>query len=168
MQNYDYHKLNRLREQIASYNIQCEEFDQIDTQISLVNKWVETSEEFYKRYKKLNYDFNFIFKELTSLEVRQEIIELLENYLRKNIIFLENLNEILNKVPQFAKSIQEYHELIDLKQRSEKHMQLYNNLNDTMNPEKMDLENLQKFILETHLLPSQNFNSSLAHSIIFK
>jgi hypothetical protein len=137
-QTYDFQKLFTLREQINKYNIKCEEFNMVDTQITAVQNWKELYDHICQKKDEVLTQ-TFEFQELTSLEVRNTVIESIEQFLRCNPIFMESLTEILNKVPQFAKNSKEYIELYNEYINAEKIM--------TANcPEKMSLEELQVFI----------------------
>ena len=138
-QSFQYEKLSKLREQIIKYNIQCEEFDTIDSQIKSVHNWVLKSKKFLEKFSlRLKSEVLLKFEELVSIESRQKNIDMMENFTKKNVMFYENLMELIEQVPQFARSSEEYTELMKIKTLTE----------EDMNSDLYSLESLSQFKLE--------------------
>jgi hypothetical protein len=140
-QSYDYQKLSNYRDQIQKYNIKCDVFEAIDSQINLVQNWVKSCNIFIENRKKLE---SFRFEKLTSLEVRQRTVEMLEKFSNFNSLFFENLVELLNRVTTFAKFSKEYNELLKIKKDAE------NFMNNNKNVEEINLSELEGLIEKSH------------------
>jgi hypothetical protein len=167
---YDFEKLNSMKKTIAKYNIKCEEFTIIENQMNLVQLWGLQYEAFYVQYKKLEIDFKFSFPKIESIQNRLDIIEMLENFLRKSNVFHENLLELIIKIPHFAKFSKEYQDLMELKYFAENHMELTSFTSSSKSdkelfkfyPNEMDLDELQGFIKISHsLCISRDFFNNL-------
>jgi hypothetical protein len=139
-ETYDFEKLYSLREQIQKYNIDCEEFEMINSQITAVHDWKELYDNIVQK-KRETEKINFEFQDLISLEIRNSVIDSLEQFLRRNQTFMENLAEILSKVPQFAINSKEYLDLYNEYIQAESLMSMNN-------PEAMELDQLQVYINE--------------------
>jgi hypothetical protein len=160
---YDYQKLANLRKQISKYNIKCDEFDVIDNQMNMVQKWMECYEDFINKFNKLGEEFPFDFPKIETLENRQETIEILETYVRRNSTFYEDLAALILQVPQFARKSSEFEKLQEIKTEADSFMQ-YTRFNSNyfsdephdseykINPQFIELDELLKFINKAHLL----------------
>lgn len=160
---YDYNRLANLRKQISKYNIKCDEFDVIDNQMNMVQKWMECYEDFINKFNKLGEEFPFDFPKILNLENRQEIIEILETFVRRNATFYEDLAALILQVPQFARKSSEYDKLQEIKIEAESFMASTrfntNNVTDDQNesgyktiPQFIELDELLIFINKAHLL----------------
>ena len=152
-QSYDYQKLSNYRDQIQKYNIKCDVFLAIDSQINLVQNWIKSCNIFIDNRKKLE---PFKFEKLTSLEIRQKTVDMLEKFSNFNLLFFENLNDLLNKVTTFAKFSKEFNELIKIKKDAE------NFMNNNKNLEEVNLSELENLIEKSHYYSiSKSFFSNL-------
>lgn len=115
----DFTTLYGFLEQINQYNIQCKEFDYILAQINSVQSWIEKAESFFTKYSELN-KLKFNFDNLVSIDCRKANIDLLDQFVKNNTTFKENLAEIMEQVPVFAKNSQQYKQLDEIKNESEK------------------------------------------------
>ena len=109
-ENYqcNYQKLIALRKKMSLYNIKCEVFDLIDRQINLIQKWIDDYQQFKAKLSSVNKDFSIDFKEYDCLEQRQVMIGMLENILEHSKTFYEDLKNLMDKVPHFAKFSKEF------------------------------------------------------------
>ena len=165
-ENYqcNYQKLIALRKKMSLYNIKCEVFDLIDRQINLIQKWIDDYQQFKAKLSSVNKDFSIDFKEFDCLEQRQVMIGMLENFLEHSETFYEDLKNLMDKVPHFAKFSKEYLEFQAIKENAERIMReasIENQITDSnkilnikiRSPFKMSLIEIQNFITEIYIHP---------------
>ena len=133
--NYDYEKFSKFCNEINQYKVKCNEFDFIINQINIVQKWLSDAKEFISKYNYLKMN-KFKLDKKCTIETRNSNIKILDNYLKDNIIFLENLSNLNNNVPKFAKNTNEFKELKEIQLISE------NNLNKIRNEKLNSIEEI--------------------------
>ena len=118
--NYDtaFETLSQYKDKIKNYNIQCEEFEAIENQISNVQDWINSYTSFNKLLADL-VDNCEMGDDQYSTDERKEVIDSYENFLKNGLTFYENLEGLLNEANSFAKKSTEYQTLQKLKQDAE-------------------------------------------------
>jgi len=127
--NYDYEKFSIFCEEINQYKVKCKEFDFIINQINIVQKWLNDTKEFITKYNYLKKN-KFKLDKNCNIECRNSNIKILDNYLKDNFVFYENLSNLTINIPKFAKNTNEYKELNEIQLIAEKNLNIkIDNLN---------------------------------------
>ena len=153
----NFNKLKSFGDRIAQYNIICEEFDNVLIQLNLGEEWIENTKKFCIEYNNANknkFNFHYFKKDINNninnmenddeknvdyeiekyIEARNENIKIIENYLKNNKIFFDDLLRLTKNVPSYLKNTAESIDLSNYQYLAELRM---NNLPKLTTPESI-------------------------------
>ena len=129
-ENPNFNKINSLCNDINEFsNIKCKEFDFILNQICDIENWIKSAKNFLENFENLKNNKIVLNNINFDFETRQKNIIIIDKFMEENNLFLENLNEIINNVPIFAKNSIEYKNLLKLIENEDENENLNKNFN---------------------------------------